>query len=164
MQIKSLLRKELIGKRRNMPDKSKKDTAIFEKLIALPQFVEAQLVLTYFSTSIEVDTRRLIGYCFDNRIAVAIPVIVDEQMRFYYLNPDFSLDVESELSIVNRQLAVVPGLAYDKSNRRLGYGGGYYDRFLRDFHGLKIGLCYREFIIEIPVEEHDEKVDIVLWN
>jgi len=162
MQIKSVLRKELIEKRRNISDKASKDLAIFERMIALPEFINAKLVLMYVSTSIEVDTRRLIDYCFENDINVAVPVIVDEVMRFFLIE---SLDdIGDEVLVLTNGICVVPGLAFDSRNRRLGYGGGYYDRFLREFSGYKIGLCYDEFIIDIPIEEHDVGVDLVIWN
>ena len=163
MQIKSDLRKELIAKRRTMQGKSAKDRKIFDKLVALPQFQKAELILTYYSTEIEVDTLKIIDYCFKQGKKVALPAIVDETMQFYDITEDLDLD-NCQLSTVNCQLCIVPGLAFNKDGKRLGYGGGYYDRFLRDYPGVKIGLCYEEFIMEIPVEKHDEGVDIVIWN
>jgi len=162
MQMKSQLRKELILRRKNLIDKSARDSAIFKELVE--KIKGFDLVLTYYSTPIEVDTHRLIEFCFLNKIKVALPVIVDEEMKFYCLTDDWEFDFNCQLSTVNRQLCVVPGLAYDKNNRRIGYGGGYYDRFLRDFSGYKIGLCYEEFMMDIPYEEHDEKVDLVIWK
>jgi len=148
-----------------MTDKASKDKAIFEKIIALPQFARVEntgLVLTYVSTELEVDTRRLIDYCFDNSITVAVPGIADEQMRFFKLE---SWDtIGDEVMDFTDSICIVPALAYDENNYRLGYGGGYYDRFLREYKGVKIGICYREFIVDIPVEKHDEGVDIVICN
>jgi len=155
------LRRELIKKRRSAANKAEKDSAVFEQLIALPQLKKAELVLTYVSTEIEVDTRRLIDYCFENKIALAVPGIVDEKMRFFQL---LNWEIGNEIFDFSNSICIVPALAYDKSNRRLGYGGGYYDRFLKDYTGYKIGLCYEEFMLDIPVEEHDEGVDIVLWS
>jgi 5-formyltetrahydrofolate cyclo-ligase len=160
---KSNLRKELIAKRKSITDKSQKDTQIYKNLIALPQFTKARSVLTYVSTSIEVDTKRLIEHCFNRNIPVAIPVIIDETMRFFRIDnlEDFP---ENEFTDFTDSICIVPALAYNRDNYRLGYGGGFYDRFLRNYSGVKIGLCYEEFLTDIPVEEHDERVDIIVWN
>jgi len=165
MQLKSELRKELLQRRRAVVGKSEKDTAIFTKLIALPEFEKAELVLTYVSTGHEVDTRQLIGYCFEKGIAAAVPGIVDEQMRFFELRSDFTLgEAVLQFGTGSRQLCVVPALAYNAGGFRIGYGGGYYDRFLKDYTGLKVGICYGEFVCDLPVEEHDVGVDVLLTD
>jgi len=158
-EIKSRLRQQLLLKRKSVSRKADKDAEIFRKLLALPQFAEAESLLTYVSQDSEVDTRALISYCFENNIPVAVPGIVDEEMRFFRLKSMWKIEEE-----INCQLCIVPGLAFDPSGRRLGYGGGYYDKFLAKYNGIKIGLCYKEFLIDIPVEEHDERVDLVIWN
>mgnify|MGYP002474639772 FL=1 len=54
-------------------------------------------------------------------------------------------------------------LCFDICGYRLGYGKGYYDRFLKNFRGTKIGICYSDYIFEnLPVDKHDEKVDILV--
>lgn len=59
-------------------------------------------------------------------------------------------------------LILVPGLAFDRSGKRLGRGGGYYDRLLANFEGLRVGICFEEVIFNrIPVEHHDEVVDFL---
>jgi len=118
----------------------------------------------------EVDTLRLIEHCNANNIAVAIPGIVDDEMKFFYVNPISGIVNlgEAELASAGTAVCVVPGLAFDKSNYRLGFGGGYYDRFLQNFNGISnsfsIGLCYNEFITDIPVEAHDQPVNIIVTD
>ena len=57
---------------------------------------------------------------------------------------------------------LVPGLAFDPAGGRLGRGGGFYDRFLAGFQGVKVGVCFPELVVdEIPVEEHDVRMDFV---
>jgi len=66
-------------------------------------------------------------------------------------------------SIVKPDIIIVPGLAFDRSGNRLGRGGGFYDAYLRNFHGQKIGICKQmQFVDELPIEEHDIKVDFVI--
>jgi 5-formyltetrahydrofolate cyclo-ligase len=161
---KSQLRRELIARRKNMSDsvKEAKDCAIFEELVKKITDLKIELVLTYYSTNIEVDTHRLIDYCFVNNIRAAIPVIIDDAVRFFCI--ENLEDIGEEIVDFTNSVCIVPALAYNSGNRRIGYGGGYYDRFLKNYTGYKIGLCYEEFIMEIPVEEHDEGVDSVIWK
>lgn len=60
-------------------------------------------------------------------------------------------------------IILIPGLAFDRSGVRLGRGGGYYDRLLTGFHGVRLGVCFEESVFErIPVEEHDVTMDFVM--
>ncbi|MCL1831928.1 MAG: 5-formyltetrahydrofolate cyclo-ligase [Oscillospiraceae bacterium] len=162
-EAKSRLRRELLAKRCRITDKADKDAAILAKLLALDEFANADLVLTYVSVDSEADTRALITHCHRIGKAVAVPAIVDEVMRFYLLTPADELDL-SDLRLCERTLCVVPGVAFDNNNQRLGYGGGYYDRFLAETTApmTTVGLCYSELTVNVPTEPHDECVDIVL--
>ncbi|MCL2071255.1 MAG: 5-formyltetrahydrofolate cyclo-ligase [Oscillospiraceae bacterium] len=164
MREKVELRKSLLQKRRGIQNKPQKDMAIFKNLTKLPEFEKARLVVTYVSTELEADTHRLLRHCLEKSIAVAIPAIINEEMKFFRLIKMWEIGEEIDFYApdLGTQLAVVPGLAYNKAHYRLGYGGGYYDRFLCGFNGKKIGLCYEEFILDIPVEQHDRKVDMVI--
>ena len=72
--------------------------------------------------------------------------------------PDLPLIPASEI-----QLALVPGLAYDRAGRRLGYGGGYFDRFLRGFTGVSLGVTFRALMLDqLPFEEHDISVQWIV--
>ena len=60
-------------------------------------------------------------------------------------------------------LVLVPAVCYDRLGYRLGFGGGYYDRWLEGFSGVKVGLCREAVLREaVPTEAHDAKVDILL--
>ena len=68
-----------------------------------------------------------------------------------------------EITDFNGAFCVVPALAFSKNGQRLGYGGGYYDRFLSDFDGVSAGLCYSDFFInKLPAEKHDIALDIIV--
>jgi len=78
------------------------------------------------------------------------------------LEPNITSNNETLLNEID--IVLVPGLAFDKKNNRLGYGKGFYDRFLNKFKGKKIGICFKEQVSEsIPVESHDQKVDQLLF-
>lgn len=66
---------------------------------------------------------------------------------------------------VQPDFVLVPGLAFDQAGYRLGRGGGFYDRWLADFEGKKIGLCFEEQLLQqLPHESHDIKVDQVITD
>jgi 5-formyltetrahydrofolate cyclo-ligase len=72
--------------------------------------------------------------------------------------PDLPIILSSEV-----QLALVPGLAFDRLGGRLGYGGGYFDRFLRDFTGITLGVIFQALLIDhLPRGEHDLPVEWIV--
>ncbi|MBZ4669765.1 MAG: 5-formyltetrahydrofolate cyclo-ligase [Oscillospiraceae bacterium] len=158
-EYKNSLRKKYKELRLNMPydEKEKRDSQIFNKVISLKVFKEAPIVLTYVSTEIEVDTKRLINYCFENAKPVAVPRCVPgtSEMFFYKISSmddlekgTFSVlepkpDRCEKISDARGAICIVPGLAFDSEGYRLGYGKGYYDRYLSRQNDLKkIGICY----------------------
>lgn len=173
-ELKSALRRELIARRRAMDavTKSAWDSDIFEQL--KPYLDSAESVFTYVSTEIEADTRRLIKYCLERGIPVAVPVSGDTELTFYYISRSEDL-IPGRFGILEpkrdriaaadeRTLCVVPALCADGNGFRLGYGRGYYDRFLSGFHGTSVILCYEAFRREVPCEPHDIKADLTIFN
>lgn len=71
--------------------------------------------------------------------------------------PSDSRDINNEVDLI-----VVPGLIYSDTGYRIGYGGGFYDRFLQDYQGLKVSLLFDEQIGEVVTEEHDIPVDVLI--
>ena len=69
--------------------------------------------------------------------------------------PDAPMVPTAEIDLI-----LVPGLAFDRTGRRLGRGKGYYDRFLANFHGKTMGIC-GQLVPEIPVERHDITMDAI---
>ena len=62
-------------------------------------------------------------------------------------------------------LIIVPGVGFDQNNNRLGYGKGFYDHFLKNKNIFKIGICFKEQLLdEIPVNEYDIKMDLIITN
>lgn len=173
-ELKSALRRELIARRRAMDVnvKSAWDSDIFEQL--KPHLDNAETVFTYVSTEIEVDTRRLIAYCLERGIPVAAPVSGDTELTFYYISRSEDLipgrfgilePKRNQIAASNeRTLCVVPALCADCDGFRLGYGRGYYDRFLSDFRGTSVILCYELFRQNVPREPHDIGADLTIFN
>ena len=174
-EVKRALRKQLIERRNQMqPDeKQLMDESIFGQL--KPLLSEADAVLTYVSTAIEVDTRKLLEYCFDNGITVATPVSGDSELFFYQIRCMEDLAVGrfgiyepvkrvQPFVCTDRTLCIVPALCADGKGLRLGYGRGYYDRFLDGFIGKSVIVCYSSFRMEVPSEPHDKKADVTIFD
>lgn len=174
-EVKKALRKELIRRRREMPPelKAAADADLFERL--RPLAAEAGAVFTYVSTELECDTRRLIGFCLSEGIPTAVPVSGDEELEFYRIGAVSELSagrfgILEPASRSNRALAdkntlcVVPALTADGNGFRLGYGRGYYDRFLKDFPGKSVIICYGAFRGDVPREAHDIAADMTLFD
>lgn len=178
MTEKSTLRKEYLRLRRTLVNKEEKDERIFENLISLACVQKADLILAYASSPIEVDTRRFIEYTLRKGKRLALPVCSDDsnEMSFYVTEsldcltegkykgipePDKSKCKAAQLTW--NTVCIVPGLSFDKSGYRLGFGKGYYDRFLSEHKLLTVGLCYAECIREhLPFDKHDQAVSVLV--
>lgn len=173
-ELKQALRKELIALRKamNAEDKKAADEDIFGQV--RPLLDKASAVFTYASTNIEVDTRRIIEYCLTRGIPTALPVSGESELSFYYIKsadelkpgrfnidePPFDFPAIPD----EKTLCIVPALCADGNGARLGYGRGYYDRFLSGFPGTSVILCYKSFKREVPVEPHDIRADFTIFN
>ncbi|MDE7289258.1 MAG: 5-formyltetrahydrofolate cyclo-ligase [Oscillospiraceae bacterium] len=156
---KNALREKYKQIRKEMPADIKKvrDEKILYKLTSLPVYKDCETVLTYVSTPIEVDTRMLITKALSDGKKVAVPKCIKgtRDMEFYLINSFDDLEEGSfsvlepipekcvPLKQINKAICIVPALAYDRYGYRLGYGKGYYDRFLSSYKNIfKIGFGY----------------------
>lgn len=162
---KQVLRKKFGAIRRTIENREQKDFAIFEKLQELSRAYPK--IFCYVSFGSEVDTHRFIT---ENADKIYIPFTKDGTMKCRkYLGGDLSADKLGNLSPAcygeegDPMLTVVPMLAFDNSCFRLGYGGGYYDKFLVNAFTVKIGLAYDEqFTEEVFNEIFDVPLDMIL--
>ena len=158
-----------------LANKEKYDKEIFNQIIELPEYKESSLVLSYIPIRDEVDTLKLIEYSFKNGKKVAAPKCEGDIINFYYIESIndlkkgyYGLMEPTNNNIVTnfeKSICMVPGVTFDKKNYRIGYGKGYYDKFLKEYKGAKIGLTYKECICDkIDIEKHDIKVDKVIYS
>lgn len=127
----------------------------------------------------EVDTYQIIRKCWEAGKTVVIPkcIPIDRRLEFrtltafnqlesvYYglLEPVPSMTEEVQPNEID--LLIVPGLAYTRRRYRLGFGGGYYDRFLQNYKGHTLSLAFQMQIVEeIPIEEHDLPVEKIITD
>lgn len=162
-QYKRALRDAIKQKRRDMPpsEKKEKDLAIKQKVQSLLQYKKAKLLLCYVSTVIEVDTKGIIEDALRQGKRVAVPRCIDPEhsiMEFFYIHSLNDLSpgtfgvlepdpcTSEKVTDFTNSLNIVPGLCFDYQGYRLGYGKGYYDRFLSSHPGPRIGIVYSQFV------------------
>ena len=171
---KQILRNKYREIRKNINNKEKLDNIVFNKVINLEEYKQSDLILTYVSLKDEVDTIELIKYSLENGKSVAVPKCEGNDIVFYYINSLEDLEERSfgilepktseVVSDFNNSICIIPGLVFDKENNRIGYGRGFYDRFLEKYNGIRIGLTYKECICDkIDADENDIKMDKVIF-
>jgi 5-formyltetrahydrofolate cyclo-ligase len=162
----------------SIEEKDKKDRSIFNKVVNNKQYIEAETIMAYVSFGLEVDTISIIKNALDNNKIVCVPKIINKKdgmkavkiekledlikNKFGILEP---LSFDKEINGKDIDLFFVPGLAFDKNGGRIGYGAGYYDRFLKNSkdNSLKIGLAYDFQVIDnVPMAENDIYLDIII--
>ena len=157
-EYKAELRERYRKVRQEMPahEKSGCDQKILERILRLNTYKNCRTLLTYVSSEIEVDTRKLLKTALDDGKIVGVPRCVPQsrEIEFYIINSisDLSAGAYSipepdplkceKLIDYNSSVCIIPGLVFDKRGYRLGYGKGYYDRFLSDYKGETVGICY----------------------
>ena len=177
---KNALRKKYKQIRDDIQNKAEKEKAIFENLISSMSYKYCKKILTYSSLGSEVDTFCIIQKALDDGKDVYLPKSYsDGIMKFFkvtalddLINGKFGIkepDGTSEEYTPegSDELILVPALCFDKSGYRIGYGKGYYDRFLSKFKGISAGLAFGECVCceSIVFEKrHDRRVDMIICD
>ena len=177
---KQRLREERLAAREALSEQERSvlDDRITQKLLATSEYVEATTVLTYVSVSSEVSTRMFIESALRDGKTVAVPRCLPghclefvaisslDQLApapFNLLEPPKDLSALTE-DQMNNSICIVPALLVDTKGYRLGYGAGFYDRFLSTYSGKKICLAYQQNLSKtmLPHTEFDVPVDMVI--
>ena len=175
---KKKLRKEYKIIRSKIEDKKEKSNEIFNKIIKTEIFKESKIIAIYKSIKSEVDTTELIKYSIDNGKIIILPKVEENELKFYKIKfleeelekSKFGIDEplgEKENLIDNDiiDLIIVPGICFDLEKNRLGFGKGYYDRFLKQKDFKTIGICFDEQIVEkVPTDNNDMQVKEIITN
>lgn len=178
MDKKSL--RKIMREKRKIMDKSEKnilDKELREKLFDTEEYKNSKIIFVYVSTEEEVNTIEIIKRALDDGKSVAVPKIMkngemralkinllDELKTGYFNILEPSEDAEDLSEVID--LTIVPGLAFDKENKRLGYGGGFYDRFFERYkNSFKISLCYDyQFVRTVYSEKYDISIEMIISN
>lgn len=180
-EYKGRLRKKYKSQRLAMSKemKAQKDDKIFRRLNSLITVRNCKTIFCYVSTPIEVDTRKFITHALADGKAVAVPRCVpnSRKMEFYSITSlnelekgSFSVDEPKPdkkrlVTDYENSICIVPALCFDKQGFRLGYGKGYYDRFLSQYTGSVIGICYSDCIVNsLRIGRYDRQCPIVVTD
>jgi 5-formyltetrahydrofolate cyclo-ligase len=173
---KSELRKLIVSLRNLIPqtEKRKADQIISAKVVARPEWNNAETICLYMSTPDEVDTKPLLAAALNDKKNVVFPRVegdtlilhrvqsVEDFTRGAYqiLEPKRSTPIADPTSV---DLFIVPGIVFDPEGYRLGHGKGYYDRLLKGISASKIGLAYAvQMVAEVPHTSYDVPVTQVV--
>lgn len=170
---KNSARIALANQRKKMTFKKRqtKSLKIMENL--LPLLEGKKNVAIYLNTKDEVNTIDFLDYFIQNFDVVSSSITNDFEMEFYQIKNSKHLvrgyqdimEPEDDVKVNKEDIEVmiVPMLGYDTRCQRMGYGKGYYDKYLSDFKGLVIGLAFTEQEFNhIPTEPHDVRMDYVV--
>ena len=182
MESKKDIRKYVLEKREHLTAKEweEKSRSIYEKVVSHPFFLNADTVYCYIDYRKEVGTREIIKKAWEDKKKVAVPKVEGDKMSFYFIQefadlkegyrgipepePIFPAKDENASEQTSSVLVCVPGAAFDKHCNRIGYGKGYYDKFLslhKHYHTM--ALCFACQMIElIPAESYDIRPEIVI--
>ena len=151
---------------------------IYQKIYAHPFWLETEIIATTMSMPFEINTKPIIEKAWEEGKKVAVPVVCTKtgNMVFYEIK-DFTHLVKgamdilepvkdcNELPLGENVLCIVPGLAFSKEGYRLGFGGGFYDRFLADFSGKTLSLAFHfQQNQSFPISSYDLPVQTIISN
>jgi 5-formyltetrahydrofolate cyclo-ligase len=179
---KEKLRKKIQNRRDNLRVLYRKERSkiIAEKFFNTVYYINSNNILIYYPFRSEVDVTIIIKKALKNKKNIILPRIDKHNLNLFYVNdlkkqlekgtygimePTIGLCRPADISDID--LAVVPGLGFDKKLNRLGYGGGFYDKLLMHIpEGVKkIALCFDiQVINNIPASENDIKVDCIITD
>jgi 5-formyltetrahydrofolate cyclo-ligase len=180
-ELKKEIRKDVLKKRADIKghERSRKDSAIRERLFSMKEFKESQRILFFASFGAEVETLEIIKNSISMGKAAMIPKVGKDGLEIYEIKsmdelspgymgiPEPEPRPETMRRLDDIDMVVIPGVAFDGKGSRLGYGKGYYDKLLSKMK-KKIPIvapAYEEQVVEyIPSEPHDIKIDKIVTD
>lgn len=178
---KDLIRKEMKNKRLKLTTEERQqyDTAMLKAFLSLNDYLTCEYLFAYVSFGTEPDTHELIKKAVLAGKKVYVPRVEGREMEFYRVLDieDFEISSfgipEPQPDIIrryqgegNRQLMLMPGLAFDRKGGRLGFGAGYYDKYLAKHppeQFCKVALAYDfQLYDSLDTEQHDIRTDIIV--
>lgn len=177
---KKEIRKKIIDVRNNINSAEKilKDSMITEKLISSRFYKSSNTIFAFVNFGSEVDTRKFIEQSIKDNKIICVPKVISKEkgMELFViesledLEPGFYGIMEPKKncpSIDKSKLdfVLMPGVAFDRRGGRIGYGAGFYDRFLTDLNPSvpRIAIAYQlQIIDEVPMEESDIRIDGII--
>ena len=172
---KNALRQKMKRARAALSDEQREVAArrVLETLRAMPEFRRAETVYSYASLPDELPTKGIIEYCLSHGKIVALPRVEGDIIRFRRINAFSDLHPgcmgileppERAPEIIEPGFMTVPGLAFDGGNNRLGYGAGFYDRYLAEHPGnITAGVGFEcQAVGAVPTDYYDKPLTAVI--
>lgn len=169
---KNDIRRIMLDRRKEIINRNKLSTIIVNKILNLDIYKKARVVALYKSLDTEVNTNDLIIQSLVDKI-VLLPKIVNDEMVFIKIDKDTEY-IKSRIGVMEPNgdiytgdidLIIVPGVSFDEELNRLGFGKGYYDKYLASKNIFKIGICFDNQVIKLlPVNDYDIKMDLVVTD
>ena len=179
---KSILRKEILQKRNSLSDFqiARRSKLIQEKLIGSAEFIESKSIGVYLPVGSEVQTDHIIRNALELDKTVLLPRVIINELDFFivekhdYYHDSFDVNKfgikepkKTNMKLDFIDLLIVPGIVFDSRGYRIGYGYGYYDKFMAEKNFSKsIGLAYDFQVMKNPIPkfEFDKKIDILITD
>lgn len=172
MNEKEIVRKQLQQKLAGIskPNYEHLSYKISQALFLDPYWKDSESIGITISKIPEVDTYQIIRKAWEEKKKIVIPKCLPKQKKMdfrtltafdqlesVYYGLFEPIETQTELMEKNKiDLLIVPGLGFTRTGYRLGFGGGYYDRYLKDYHGKTLSLAFHQQVMsELPIEEHD---------
>ena len=180
-KVKDEIRREYAAKRDSLTAevRAQRSAKICNTAMNLISFRHAEIVLLYAPIKSEIDVIPLAKAAWERGKAVAFPRCnkEDRTMKFHFVSsldefevgaynimePKEDAPIYDPLTDTRVAICYVPGLTFDVYGYRLGYGGGYYDRFLADFHGISLAPTYHTLLCDcLPTDPYDRPVNLLI--
>ncbi len=182
METKRSIRNAVLKLRDHMGEKERKlkSKLIAEKVMSTIVYREAEIILSYLNYKSEVETEGLVNKALEDGKRVYCPKVNGDTMEFYLIRSIEDTEVghmgirepfpEEAKLLGEREISggkcvmIMPGSAFDKDRNRIGYGKGYYDKYLMRYPGLStIAICYDcQIVDKVPADAYDIKPDAVI--
>ena len=174
---KTALRKQIREKKRAMTPAQIENASrdLGRQFAASPLYKEAKTIYGYLPYNQEVRTVAMLEQALRDGKRVAVPKCYGDEMRFIWMDDLSKVEkgyagipepiADGPVADDPTALVLMPGLAFDPKGNRMGYGGGFYDKFLAaETNHPTLALCYDFQMMEhLETEAHDLPVDVVLW-
>ena len=146
-----------------------------ELFLNCPQYKEAKTIYGYLPYNQEVRTVPMLEQAMREGKRVAVPKCYGDEMRFIYMDDLSKVEkgyanipepiADDPVADDKTALVLMPGMAFTQDGKRMGYGGGFYDKFLAaEPDHPTVALCYDfQMVEDLPTEDYDIPVDCVLW-
>ena len=176
--MKKTIRKQILTLRKAIPSEQLEEDSkkIIDKVIEHPAYQKADLIFAYVDAKGEVKTKELIQHAWSQGKKVAVPKVHGDIMKFYLISSYEELEAgcfgimepkencQEVKRISDKSLVIMPGVAFDRTGNRIGYGKGYYDKYFSKYPEIyKIAIAFSMQIMpEIKADEFDVKADCVI--